>query len=255
MLHHQDTTTPSGDWKTAASDVFLVSWCLGGELLTRVPKRRAVLLCGPARRLVAAVARELAAAGVPLVIQAAPTELSGARRLVAAAARRGGPVGIVTGALDGDDASRRLIAEAWTAGKGIGAVVLCVTVGEQRGVAAPSLDAWQDAIATGLRAPFFLAKHAAARMKSGGGRVVLASAAPRRAGASVAAVVRGGLECMAEALARAVPASVAFAAVFASGAGTAEQTASEVARAVRTLIAEQALPSGTIVDLAAAHRG
>ena len=137
-----------------------------------MPKRRdAVLLCGPARRLLAAVARELTRAGVALVIQAAPAELAGARR--SPPRRRGGsPIRIVPAVLDGDDASRRLMDEAWIAGKGIDAVVLCVDTPPGADAGDPGLEDWQEAIESRLRGPFFVAKHAAptegARRWSGG---------------------------------------------------------------------------------------
>ena len=52
-----------------------------------VTRRRGVLLCGQARTTLAAIARELTRAGMPLVIQAAPEELKAARGFTVA--RRG----------------------------------------------------------------------------------------------------------------------------------------------------------------------
>jgi len=216
-----------------------------------MPKRRqTVLLCGPARRLLAAVARELARAGLPLVIQAAPAEVPAARRIVAAL-RGGSPIRIVAAALDGDVASRQLIEAAWKAGSGIDAVVLCVETPADIRVGDADLDDWQQTLGTGLRAPFFVAKHAGLRMRRGTGRLVVAVDGPGRRAEPMAAVVRGGLDCLIDVLARALP-NVAVAGVFGGRTGSG---AVEIGRTVRILVAEQALPSGTIVDLGARRRG
>jgi NAD(P)-dependent dehydrogenase (short-subunit alcohol dehydrogenase family) len=224
-------------------------------MVRRMPRRRRVaLLCGSARTVLAAVARELARNGIGLVIQAAPDELAAARRLSRAAQRHGVAIRVVVGVLGGDAASRRLIDEAGRASRVVDAVILCV--GEPPAMAAdPALDEWDDGLAGALRAPFFLAKHAALRLgRAGGGRLVLAIDAPESSG-PLGAVAGEGLRCMVDALERALPRNVARAAVFGGGRRRADARAVEIAAAVRWLVADTARPSGTVVDLASASRG
>ena len=218
-------------------------------------RRRAALLCGSARAVLTATARALSGAGIPQVIQASPADLVDARRLLRATARRGTPIRIVEAVLGGDEASRRLIAAAWAAARAIDTVVLCVG---QRSAAATDLglEEWDDAIAAGLRAPFFLAKHAAVRMaERGGGRVVLAVEAPARLESPAEAVVNAGLRCMVDAFSSALPRDVALGAVFGGVGETIDQGVAEIARAVGSLVIDGVRPNGTIVELGSPRRG
>lgn len=205
--------------------------------------------------MLAAIARELTHGGVGQVIQAAPDELAAARRLARTGGRHGVAIRIIGGALGGDDASRRLIDEAWGVARAVDAVILCVGGSPAATAADPALDEWHDGIAATLRAPFFFAKHAARRLgRGGGGRLVLAIDAPPRSSA-LDAVAGEGLRCMVDALSRAVPRSVALGAVFSDRGRTAEARAVEIAAAVRWLVADTARPNGTIVDLGGPSRG
>jgi len=225
-------------------------------MVRRMPKRRcAALLCGSARAVLTATARGLSRAGIPQVIQASPADLADVRRLLRAAARRDTPIRVVEAGLGGDEASRRLIAAAWAAAHAIDTVVLCV--GQRRAAATDlQLEEWDDAIATSLRAPFFLAKHAALRMaERGGGRLVLAVEAPARPERPAEAVVNAGLRCMVDAFSRALPPDVALGAVFGGAGETTDQGVAEIARAVGSLVIDGVRPNGTIVDLGSPRRG
>jgi NAD(P)-dependent dehydrogenase (short-subunit alcohol dehydrogenase family) len=209
-----------------------------------MPSRRAVLVCGHARATVAAVARALAAADLPLVIQAAPSEIAATRRLCRRMAGRASAARVVGAGLGGDAESRQLMEQAWRAARAIEAVVVCPAVA----AADSDLIAWRDALDTGLRTPFFLAKHAGLRLgRSGGGRVVFAIGAPRRDAGAAAHVVRSGLRCMIDALGRALSARVAVSAVVGGGAGVRE--IADIARGVRFLVEGRACASGTVLEL------
>lgn len=212
-------------------------------------RRRAVLLCGHARATLAAIARALAAADVPLVIQAAPSEIAATRHLCRGITRRASIARVVGAGLGGDVESRQLVAEAWKTARAIEAVVVCPAISVAGGGAkAPGLDAWRNALDTGLRAPFFLVKHAGLRLgRAGGGRLVFAIGAPRGAG-PLASVVRSGLLCLIDALGQALSAEVAVTAVV-GGAGAKEMA--DIARGVRFFVEGGACASGTVLELAA----
>jgi len=217
-------------------------------------RRRAVLLCGQARATLAAVARGLASANVPLVIQAAPAEVAATRRLCRLLMRDTGGARVVGGVLGGDVESPRLVAQAWKAARAIDAVVICPPTAVAGAAADPGLGAWHDGLEAGLRAPFFLAKHAGLRLaRAGGGRLVLAIGASTRGGEPIASVVRSGLLCMVDALTRALSREVAVTAVVGSGGATARERA-EIARGVRFFIEGSACASGTVIELGARPR-
>jgi len=218
---------------------------------------RAVLLCGHGRATIAAIARELARTEVPLLLQAAPADRAAARRLASAVTRTGTVITLVEGALGGDKQSERLLTAAWEAARAIETVVICVRAPASHAATELDLEGWQRGVAAGLRAPFFLATHAARRLgRAGGGRLIVAIDAPARTAGPVAAVVRSGLLCMVDGLTKGVPKSVVVNAVVHSRAGAAHDTAAEIARGVGFFVAGEAHPSGSVLELGVpAHRG
>jgi NAD(P)-dependent dehydrogenase (short-subunit alcohol dehydrogenase family) len=219
------------------------------------PRRRAILLCGPARAPLAAIARELAGREAHLLVQAAPREVAAADRLCRSLARRGGAAQVVPAALRGDDDARQLVAQAWKAARAIDTVVICPALSTASATRDPSLDAWQASLAIGLRAPFFLAKQAGLRMATPGGRLIFAFAAPPRGAGAAAGVVHAGLLCMIEALGKALPSRVAVNAVIGGGRSPAAGAA-QIARGVRVFSAADRPVGGAVLDLAAAvHEG
>ena len=219
-------------------------------------RRRAILLCGPARSALAAVARELAQAeNLTLVIQAQPAELPAAQRLSRGIARRGAAVRVVGATLGGDAESRRLVDAAWAAARTIDAAVICATVPTGGDVADPTLDDWQAGIATGLRAPFFLAKHVARRLRRvRGARLVLAMDTAARGAGPVSAVTHQGFVAMVEALATALAPRVSVGAVVARANATRRPPPAQIARAVAFFVTGDPPPSGTVLELGAASR-
>jgi len=210
-------------------------------------RRRAVLLCGQARVTLGAIARELGRAGIPVVIQAAPAELAAVRKLGARANGIGGAT-VIRGALSGEAESRRLVAAAWRAARAIDAVVICPAIADGGDAATLPLDEWRDGLDAGLRAPFFLAKHAGLRMRRArGGRLIFAIDAPARSG-QIAEVVRAGLLCMFDALTRAVAGQVDVRTVVGSGR-TGAAGAADIARGVRLLLDEELPAGGAVLEL------
>jgi NAD(P)-dependent dehydrogenase (short-subunit alcohol dehydrogenase family) len=210
-----------------------------------------MLICGPTRRLVAAVSRAAAARAVPLVLQASEADAARTKQLCATLSRRGADASVIVGDLAGAAAARRLLEAAWRSAAGPACVVVCAggALRDRR----PGEDAYDAAAAVHLRGPFFLAQHAAPRLaRRRNGRIVFAVAIPpRRHRDPVAEVVSEGLVCMATALARAVPDTVRVVTVL----GELDQHESAIAGAVAH-VAFESLPSGTILDLAArAERG
>jgi NAD(P)-dependent dehydrogenase (short-subunit alcohol dehydrogenase family) len=214
-------------------------------IVPAMPQRRAVLLCGQARTTLAAIAHELGRAGIPLVIQAAPAEMAAGRKLAAGANAIGGAT-IVRGELGSEAASRRLVTAAWKAVRAIDTVVICPTVASGGASSTLSLDEWRNGLDAGLRAPFFLAKHAGLRLHRGG-RLIVAIGAPPRMG-QVAEVVRAGLLCMVDALARALPHAVEVRAVV-DGGRTGATSAAAIARGVRLLLDDELQAGGAILEL------
>ena len=210
--------------------------------------RRAVLLCGQERPLLAAIARALAGADARLFVQADGRELSAAQRLSAA-----GSVTVVRGGLGGESASRQLATAAWKAAGRIDAVIICPALGgAAAATASPSGDEWQVGLDAGLRAPFFLARQVGTRMRAGSRLLFAIGGLPSGAG-PLPRVVRSALRPMLVALARVWGPRVAVAAVI----GGARSTAPDIARGVRLLLDEAPpLPSGTILELGGpSHRG
>ena len=210
-----------------------------------MPRRRpAVLLCGQARATLAAIARELARTGAPLVIQAAADSAAARRGRDAGAIGTSGAT-IVRSALGGETESRRLVTAAWRAARAIDAVVICPVIAGGGASAALPLAEWQNGIDAGLRAPFFVAKHAGLRMqRGGGGRLILAFDASARSG-PVGEVVRAGLLCMVDALARALPRRVGVMAVVGTGRGAG----ADIARGVRLLLDGDFRGGGVLLEL------
>ena len=216
-----------------------------------VTRRRGVLLCGQARTTLAAIARELTRAGMPLVIQAAAEELKAARRLQP---QRGaaGTVHVVSAELGGLDASRSLVAAARKPTRGLAAVVICpadpLRLARSRDA---DLRDWDDGVAAGLRTPFFLAQQAALALgRDGGGRVLLAAAIA--GDGPVAGVVRAGLVCMIDALAKAMPRGVSLAAVLGGGRGVSAKTEAPIAGGVRFFLEAEHAANGAFLDLGTA---
>jgi 3-oxoacyl-[acyl-carrier protein] reductase len=214
-------------------------------------RRRAVLLCGPARTTLAAVARELAGPDTLLLVQAAPREVAAAKRLCRALARRGGAAQVVPAQPRGDDEARRLVVQAWKSARAIDTVVICTAPSATAPAADPTLEDWQASIAVGLRAPFFLAKQAGLHMAKRGGSLIFAFVAPPRGAGPAAGVVHAGLLCLIEALGKALPSRVAVTAVI--GGGRPSPTdAARIARGVRFIREAERRASGVVVDLSTA---
>jgi len=219
--------------------------------------RRAVLLCGSARALLAAVARELAPLAVPLLIQAGAADRAAAERLCRALTHRGARATVIGCELGGERESGRLVSAAWAAGGAVAAVVICPAVPEARGASGPGLERWRGGLAAGLRAPFFLAKHVGLRLRrAGGGRVILAVGGTPRQAAAMANVIRPGLRIMVDGLAKALPADVAVMAAFGRPHVAGRSAVTELARAVRILVTDAPPVSGTVVELGeGVHQG
>jgi NAD(P)-dependent dehydrogenase (short-subunit alcohol dehydrogenase family) len=217
-------------------------------------KRRAVLLCGPARATVAAIARELAGPELTLLVQAAPVEAAAADRLCRSLARRGAAQ-VVSAPLGGDAHALELVTRAWKLSRAIDAVVICPAAPSTARGGDPSLEAWREGVAAGLRAPFFVAKQAGVRMAKPGGRLIVAVSEPGRDGDPVAVVVHEGLLCMIEALRKALPRRVAVATVTSAGPPSAA-LAARIASGVRQFVDLERLATGATLDLGeAAHEG
>jgi 3-oxoacyl-[acyl-carrier protein] reductase len=221
----------------------------GASTIVRaMPRARcAVLLCGSARAPLAAIARQLAGAGVPVLIQAAEANLREARRLCRILAHGGAAAQVVDGALADEAGVHAFVTEAWTRARAIQSVVICPEI-PAVSVRAAGLDEWDASLAVGLRAPFFLAQHVARRLRrAGGGQLVFAIGGTDRG--APGAVVHAGLLCMVEGLAKALPSGVTIAAVVGAGRMPARAAAQQLARGVRDLVVDPPRASGTILTL------
>lgn len=208
----------------------------------------AILLCGSARPTLTAIAGELVALGQPLLMQCAPGELAAAERWRRGAGRST-TVRLLSGRLGGDTEARRLTAQAWKRQPDIATLVLCPRLPAAARSASPNLTQWQDGIASGLREPFFVAKHAGLRLAHRGGRLIFAIGAPPGGAGPLAAVVHEGLLCMIEALAKALPKRVAVDAVVGRADGKGADAA-RTARAVRHFVESGEGAGGALLDLA-----
>lgn len=197
-------------------------------------RREAVLICGEARRTMAAIARELTAAGLPVLIREDAAE-------VRAAGRVSGVRKLVV-----DSTSSRLVAEAWTAAGGLAAVVLCPAAPAEP--ADPDLHDWQSGLDIALKVPFFMAKHAGLRLAgAGGGRLIVAIEEPGRGASPVACVAAEGMRCLADGLARALPHAVVVSTVAGAGGGASR----DIARAVRWVLTDGPRATGAVLRLGA----
>ena len=158
----------------------------------------------------------------------------------------------MSAALGGLDASRSLVDAARKSTRGLAAVVICpadpVRLARSRDAGRRE---WDDGVAAGLRTPFFLAQQAALALgRDGGGRVLLAAAIA--GGGPVAGVVRAGLVCMIDALARAMPRGVSLAAVLGGGRGVSAKSEAPIAGGVRFFLEAEPAANGALLDLGAA---
>jgi NAD(P)-dependent dehydrogenase (short-subunit alcohol dehydrogenase family) len=216
-----------------------------------MPSRgRAVLICGPARPLALAVARGVADAGVAVGVQAAHAEATAAARVCAAIRKRGGSARVIEAALGGDRPSRDLIAAAARALRRLDAIVICAAGHDSRRPPDVPLEQWSVGLSEQLRAPFFVAKHAAAQLRRGprGGRLVLVWSAPPHDDTSLGRVVHEGLLCLVDALPRAVGRGVAVAAVIGRPARRAAELA-ETARAVHFVLVSDPSAANAVLRL------
>jgi hypothetical protein len=112
-------------------------------------------------------------------------------------------------------------------------------------------------MAAGLRAPFFLAKHAGLRLaRAGGGRVVFAIGAPQRGASPVSSVVQAGLQCLVTALAKALPTEVMVAAAINTASGRDRRADRGIARGVRFCVEAEHSSRVTLLELGGAvYRG
>lgn len=214
--------------------------------------RDAVLLCGHARATLTAIARELAAAGVPLLVQADAKEESSMQRLCRSLSKVG-DAQVVSAELGGDAASRSLVDQAWRQARGFETIVICPAL-PLDDTAAPTLEDWDGGMSAGLRTPFFLAKHAGQRFGRNGGRVVFAVAGAASGSQGARAHVIGeGLQAMLEALAKALPKAASLTSVIGGRRATAEDLR-QVARGVRFFATGERPPSGAALDLGRGRR-
>lgn len=202
-----------------------------------MPTRRpTVLLCGSAPPGGAAVLRALLAQRARVFVHAAV----GARP-----AARAGAVA-VRGDLGGAESSRRWIEAAWAAAKAVDAVIICPALST---VAVRDAENDFQAGAAALRATFFLAQQAGARLqRARRGQLIIAIADQRAAGAA-GRVLREGLICMAEGLGKALGDRVAVAAVVATPRSGGRAAPAALAAAVAALIAQPAGAPYTIVHV------
>ncbi len=205
-----------------------------------MPARRAILLCGQHRLLVAAIARELSAAGVQLVIQAARADAVATRRL----GRSGIEFEMIAAELGGELPSSRLVAAARKASGGIDTVVVCPSVTSARGSGVRARHGWEAGLGAALRATAFLAKQFGRRWRRSGGCLIVAIGGGSAEGA-IGAVFRSTLLTMVDALSRALPATVSVAAVVAGPTPDAV----EIARGVARLVTGKPPRSGTVLEI------
>jgi NAD(P)-dependent dehydrogenase (short-subunit alcohol dehydrogenase family) len=210
-----------------------------------MPARRAILLCGQQRALVAAIARELSAAGARLVIQAARADAAATRRL----GRSGIEFEMVAAELGGEVRSARLVAAARKASGGIDTVIVCPSVAAARGRGVGAGHVWAAGLGAALKGPAFLAKQLARRWKRSGGCLIVAIGRGSAEGAR-GAVFRSTLLTMVDALSRALPATVSVAAVVADP----KADAAEIARGVARLVTAKRPRSGTVLEIGALPR-
>ena len=199
-----------------------------------MPARRAILLCGQQRALIAAIARELAATGAQIIIQTAPGDATATRRV----GRDGIEFEMIAGELGGETPSRRLADAAWRAGRGIEAVIVCPRLPAGR-----ARQGWDAGLSTALKGPAFLAKELGRRWRRSGGSLIIAIGLAS-ADRPLAAVFRSTLLTMVDALSRALPA-VRVAAVVAD----TEADAAEIARGVARLVTGKPPRSPTVLEI------
>jgi hypothetical protein len=205
-----------------------------------MPARRAILLCGQQRVLVAAIARELSTTGPRLLIQAVPADAAATQRL----GRSGIEFDMIAGGLGGELSSWQLVAAAWKAGRGIDAVIVCPRIAATRGGGVRARQVWDAGLSTALKDVAFLAKQLGRRWRRSGGCLIVAvgvAAADR----ALAAVFRSTLLTMVDALSHALPANVRIAAVVAGP----KPDAAEIARGVARLVAGKPPRSGTVLEI------
>lgn len=208
-----------------------------------MPARRAVLLCGQQRSVVAAIARELSQSDVRLVVQSGRADLPATLRMCRAAL----DAAVVIGDARGEVAGEKLATAAWKAARGIDTVIVCPAIAET-GRGWSDLRAWQ-AVGAELKAPVFLAKYVGSRLRRSGGRFLLAIDGARGEN-SMAQVTRAALVTVVDALGRALPPAVTVAAVIAGH----RPDAAGVARGIGRFAAGDPPPNGTVLQLGPAAR-
>jgi NAD(P)-dependent dehydrogenase (short-subunit alcohol dehydrogenase family) len=129
-------------------------------------KRKAALITGGARRIGAAIARDLAGHGFSVAIHC-HRSTGEAEALAGEIAERGGRAAIVTGDLRQPDALEPLLADAETAIGPLGLLVNNASVFRNDTAVSPDLDLWDEHFAIHARAPVMLTSLFAAALTAG----------------------------------------------------------------------------------------
>jgi pteridine reductase len=168
-------------------------------------ERKAVLITGGARRVGAAVARRLHAAGANLIVHFR-SSVAEARELYSElTARRRDSVALVTADLLHVEGLARLAEQARTAFGRLDALVNNASSFYATPVGAITARAWDDLVGTNLKAPLFLSQAAAPELKRNHGAIVNiidVHAEFPMAGHVVYSVAKGGLLALTRSLAR-----------------------------------------------------
>ncbi|MFD1332599.1 SDR family oxidoreductase [Methylopila musalis] len=136
------------------------------------PEKLAALVTGSARRIGAAIARELAGLGHPVAVHHRASA-EAARELVAEIVSRGGRAAVVSADLADSADTAALVARATEAVGPLGVLVNNASSFEPDGPGALDPAAWDRQMAINLRAPVFLTEAFAAALPTGARGVVV----------------------------------------------------------------------------------
>ncbi len=203
---------------------------------------RTILVSGGGAR-VADVAPALAAAGARLVLHAVADQVAAAERTADAIRATGALIDVLRAPLHSVADAERLAAAA-CGGEATLRGLVSAPLPPLESSGAFDAAGWEAALTVSLKLPFFLARAAAKRLADTHGGAIIhvieggASSMPR--------VARAGLIAMTHALAKSLPASVRAAAVVLPHAPA---PVPQLGALVAALLADDSLPSGTLIHL------
>lgn len=216
---------------------------------------RAVLLATAQNAVGEAIARELRAAMLRVVVCAPSSDAATTGRSTDEGPDGEGQGDLLRGNLSTVAGARELVVRARRVGSPFGALVLSPGNANEH-----SRAGWERAESTLLKVPFFLARDFGLELSDAGGKLVVVVDRRQQPGMDTIAgrVVSAGLVTMVQGLGKALPENVEVGAVIINGApaghgtgqaGHGEVGADDVARAIRFLLLAGPSVGGSIIEL------